>query len=117
MGLFARLKHALHSARRIELFIMAALIAVAGLMCMRGLEGSSGTGIEKRLEDALGYIEGVGDVEVVVNEDGSGGIVGVLVVAQGASDMRTYIAIQNSVMTLLGTDISMIEIVEMEGRK
>lgn len=117
MSLFDRMAQALRGARKLELFLLAALIATGGLMLFKGYDGNTDNDPEARLQEILGSISGVGKIKVAVNEDDSGNVVGVVVVAQGASDMRTYLAVQSAVHTFTGADISDIEIIDMEAGK
>lgn len=101
----------LKGARRIEWFLIA--IAVAILLLLMPRPGSTGahTEIETRLAGILGRIDGVGRVEVMIAQDAEGAPAGVLVVAEGAEDIRTSLKLEMAVKTLLGTEVSRIEIV------
>jgi len=114
VSLFAKLTQTLRSARRLELILLVVLIAAAGLIMTGTDRQSESDGIESRLERVLGCIEGAGSVRVAVNQATDGSVLGVIVVAEGASDMRTYLNIQSAVRTFMGIDLSMIEIVGME---
>ena len=116
MNLFSGIKHALHSARKLEVILLAALIAAAGLLLMGNKDSRSADqpDIETRLESVLGCVAGAGRVKAAVNQDDSGGIIGVVVVSEGAGDLKTYLDIQNAVHTFTGADVSDIEIFIME---
>ena len=106
-----KILEALRGARRIELLL--ALAAVSVLLLLQ-LPESGGVGFagqtnqEARIAAILGRIEGVGRVEVMLSEQESGGV---LVVSDGAKDLAVCLRIQYAVQTLLGTDVSRIEIV------
>lgn len=103
----------LKGARRIEIFIGAALIAAAILLLAGGPE-SGGSGLERRMEEALSCISGAGRVRVMLSETPDGEIGGVLVVAQGAGDIRVQLELRRAVSALTDADAARIEIVEME---
>ena len=100
----------LRSAKRIELFIAIAAIAmlILSLCGDAGKTGAHFTDEEVRLSEILGRIEGVGRIEVLISEENSGGV---LIVAEGVENMETYLRLQYAVQTLVGTEISRIEII------
>lgn len=107
-----KIMEVLRGARWFEILLAAVAVAVLILLQMRDAAPSGGnTELEKRLCAVLGRIEGVGRVEVMVTEDGQNRPDGVLVVAEGASDMAVCLRLQYAVQTLLGTEVSRIEIV------
>lgn len=77
---------------------------------------SSGTEIEKRLENILEQIEGAGDVSVMItyeSEVSSGGgneISGVLVVSSGAENIKVRLNLLQAVKTALNVDVKLVEI-------
>lgn len=77
---------------------------------------SSGTEIEKRLENILEQIEGAGDVSVMItyeSEVSSGGgneISGVLVVSSGAENIKVRLNLLQAVKTALNVDVKIVEI-------
>ena len=101
----------LRGARRIELFIALVAAAVLLLQLVGTVSVGGGTELEQRLAGILSQIEGVGRVRVMVTENPDGGAEGVLVVADGADDIRVCLQLQYAVQTLLGTDAAQIEIV------
>ena len=112
--MFEKILQHLRGARKIELFVLIAIVAMVVLMYVsRSSDNYKGTEIETRLEMALEAVEGVGKVKVVINEVNEEGITGVLVVAQGVDKLNTYMKVQSAVKTLLDVDISCIEIIEM----
>lgn len=115
MNVFSRITQGLRGARRVEIFLILALAAAAALVIMRGgtTDGAQTT-LEARMERTLSAIDGAGEVKVLINESDAGDGVGVLVVAEGAGDIRVYISLQNAVRALMDIDASRIEIVKME---
>lgn len=87
-------------------------------------EESSGTKteLEKRLEELLENVEGVGKVKVMLMTDagqglystGSGEVTGVLIVAEGADNSVTIQKIQEAVMALFQIDAHKIRIMKMK---
>lgn len=87
-------------------------------------EESSGmkTELEKRLEELLENVEGVGKVKVMLMTDagqglystGSGEVTGVLIVAEGADNSVTIQKIQEAVMALFQIDAHKIRIMKMK---
>ena len=113
MNLISKIKEALRGARKIEILLAMAVLA-AFLLYVSGMSDNGGD-MEKRLERTLSQMEGVGDINVLINKDGSGTINGVLIVAEGAAEIGVQLALQDAVSRLLDIDISRIEIVRMEG--
>ena len=110
-----RLRDTLRGARRIEIFLLIILIALAGL-CIADKGGdvqdNHETPLEVRLKEVLSCINGVEAPEVMVAEDESGEIFGVVVIARGAGDVYTRLDIQNAIKTLLDVELSRIEIID-----
>ena len=107
---------ALRGARKIEIFLAIAAIAV--LLLQGGVPfqpKTHGTELEQRLGAILCRIDGVGNVEVMVTEAADGSPAGVLVVADGAGEIGVCLRLQYAVQTLLGVEASRIEIVRSEG--
>ena len=59
--------------------------------------------------------ESTNEAQAAFSEQAAGGIRGVLVVAEGAGDLRVYMEIQQAVRALLDVELSAVEIVEMRG--
>ena len=115
MSVISAVARYVRGARRIELFIGAALLAAAVLLLANGGGSSDArTPLEIRMEAALSCIEGAGDVRVMINENEDGRATGVLIVAQGAGDIRVQLEIRRAVAALTDADAARIEIVEME---
>ncbi len=127
--MFSALRRGIRGARGIEFFLIAVAVAVLGMAVMNGMrqpaqQPDARTDTEQRLENVLGEISGAGKVRVMVSERANeaqtafsgrdaGGIQGVLVVAEGAGDLRVYMEIQQAVRALLDVELSAVEIVEM----
>ena len=115
MSVISGITRCLKGARRIEIFIGVALLAAAIMLMLNGNgDQSAETAFERRMESALSCIAGAGRVRVLVDENQNGDVEGVLVVAQGADDIRVQLEIRRAVSTLTGADATRIEIVEME---
>ena len=115
MDMLAVIAKRLKGARRLEIFILVAVVAAAVLMSMKTPGSGSASPMETRMERVLSAIEGAGRVKVLINENDEGGICGVLVVADGAGNLSVRMRLMSAVKATLGTDMSQVEIVEMEG--
>lgn len=106
----------LRSLRRMETVIALALICVLAIVMLNGNPADSDgmTDYERRMCAVLSDIDGVGRVRVMIAEDADGNCTGVLVVSEGARDMKTYLTIQRAVRALTGIDAEHIEIVNRE---
>ena len=107
----------LRSARKIEWLALLVAIALLALIlqdtgALSGTRDAS-TELEERLERVLSSVEGAGEVRAMVTEDENGGVVGVLVVAQGAGDIAVRLKLAQAVKALLGVDLNRIEVVKM----
>lgn len=107
---------ALKPFRRLEIIIAFALICVLAIIMLNGTPADSGgmTDAERRMCAVLSDIDGAGRVRVMIAEDANGKCTGVLVVADGARDLKTYLTIQRAVRALTGIDAERIEIVKGE---
>lgn len=103
----------LRSARKIEWLLLAVLIAALTLY-LTGFPLRSGdqSDLESRLQNILQKIDGAGDVEVMVVQGTGETPEGVLLVTKGARDVGTCLRLQRAVHTLLGLEISRIEVVQ-----
>lgn len=110
---------------------------IAGLMllCLATLVGGTGqkqaqqavpTELESRLERVLSAVEGAGQVRVMIRESGGeavsafsagqpAGAEGVVIVCEGAGDLRVRLALEQAAQALLGVEYSRIQVVKMEG--
>lgn len=117
--MLGRLRDTLRGARRIEILLVVILIALAGLIMAdkgAGMQTNHETLLEARLQEVLSCIDGVEAPEVMVTEDESGEVFGVVVVAGCDGDMYTRLNIQNAIKTLLKVDLSKIEIIDRKQR-
>ena len=103
------------AVRHIE-WVMLCIACAAVLILMGGGEKGS-TQLEMRMENVLGCMEGAGEVRVLVNEGAGGTVVGVVVVAQGAKDLRVAMALEQAVQALMNIDAAQIEVLSMEKRE
>ena len=110
-----RLLDRLRGARRIELFAALALAALLALMLIdfdhKGDAGETRTALESRMERVLQRIEGAGRVSAMITQDENGAVTGVLIVADGMTDMLTYLRLQRAVSALLDVEADRIEII------
>ena len=108
-----RLLEGLRGARRIEWFAALALAALLALMLFNhsGDGGGSGTELELRVERILGRVEGAGKVSAMIAQDEDGTVTGAVIVAEGLSDIRTYLRLQRAVSALLDVAQDRIEII------
>ena len=107
-----QLMEALKSARKLEICIAVAAIAV---LLALGLGGGSNGGAsveERRMERILSEIEGAGRVSVMLSVDGEGACSGAVVAASGAEDIAVLLKLQWAVQTLTGLEAGDIEIVK-----
>jgi len=108
-----KLLSTLRGARKLEVFLA---VAAAALLLLHLGDRYSSTGIEteleRRLTKVLSQVENVGSLQVMVTEDESGRPEGVLIVAEGASDISVCLNLQYAVQTLLGVECSRIEIIQ-----
>ena len=121
MSVIQRAAERLRGARHMEWVLLAVLLAAALLMTADGPDETEGaTSLEKRMESVLSCIAGAGEVRVLVCSGDGGqlyglpGEGGVLVVAQGASDLKVSMELQRAVQALLGVRAEQIEILAME---
>ena len=120
----------LSGAKGLKVLILIVTLAVAAsLLLMDGtlfapISQPQGNDIEKRLASILSSIDGAGKVSVMVYESSvaassgwlnetkqsSGGPVGVVVVAEGAGNLRVQFELVRAVQTLLGLPSSAIDV-------
>ena len=112
----------LRGARHIEWALLAGVLAAALLLSGGQQENSASTDLERRMENVLSVIEGAGRVRVLVNQteaaavfsDQSAQPSGVIVVAEGAGNMKVRLELQRAVQALLGVEAGQIEILSMK---
>ena len=107
----------LRGARHIAIFACIVLISVLALTLTggRSLERTAGNDLERRLEQLLEAIDGVGRVSVMISRDDAGRTVGVAVVARGRLDVRTRLEMQSAIRALLDIDLQRIRIIGKGG--
>ena len=108
-GLWERLR----SARGFGVLTLLALMALLALVLSQdgGAPPGGSTELETRLERILSLVNPNGDVHVMVREDGEGGVAGAVVVAEGLTNLSTFLELQEAVTTLLQIDASRVEII------
>ena len=112
-----RLLERLRGARGFEWFAALALAALLALMLLRpGGDGdASGTPLETRVERILRRIEGAGRVSAMITQGEDGTVTGAVIVAEGLSDVQTYLRLQRAVSALLDVEADRIEIIGGSG--
>lgn len=104
----------LRGAHRIELFAALVIAALLALMVINGMDAKPNKGeseLELRMERVLSRIDGAGRVSAMITQDEDGRVTGVVVVADGLDDLRTYLCLQRAVEALLGVEAHSIEII------
>ena len=122
MSLIRQALQKLRGARHIEWALLAGVLAAALLLSGGQQEHSASTALERRMENVLSMIEGAGRVRVLVNQpetvpafaEQSGKPSGVIVVAEGAGNMKVNLELQRAVQALLGVEAGQIEILSMK---
>ena len=113
----------LRAVRHIEWILLLALGAAAVLIVTGASEDAppGRTALEARMESVLSCISGAGSVRVLVNQGAESAfasaespVQGVVVVAEGADDLRVSLELQQAVQALLGVDAARIEILAMK---
>ena len=120
-----RLLERLRGARGIEWFAALALAALLALMLLRPGDGDGarreasplepGTPLEARVERILQCIEGAGQVSAMITQGEDGAVTGAVIVAEGLSDVQTYLRLQRAVSALLDVEADRIEIIGGSG--
>lgn len=105
---------ALRSARKIEICILALVLALLLLACIdhTATDGGGASSEEARMQRILSAIDGAGRVRVMLSCDADGGYTGAVVAASGAEDIAVQLRIQRAVTTLTGLELEQIEIVK-----
>lgn len=112
----------LRGVRYIE-WVLLAVAAAAAVLLLSGQEtvgGAARTDLEARMESVLSCVAGAGRVRVLVGEGASAPVfgqadaaAGVVVVAEGAEDLRVALELERAVRALLGVGAGQIEILDM----
>lgn len=115
----------LRGVRGLEWLLLVIAAAAAVLLLSgaeRGSPSAAPTELERRMESVLSCVRGAGRVRVLVSGEDSvsafsssaARISGVLVVAEGADDIRVSLELQKAVQALLNLDAERIEILSMK---
>lgn len=106
-----KLLETLKGARWVELLLLCLVVCLFLMMLMQE-EGHIGTlSLEEKIARSLSCVEGAGKVQVLLGEDDDSGIV---VIAEGAGNIRVMLDLQRSVSTLTGLPVEKIEILRSE---
>jgi hypothetical protein len=117
---------ALKGAKRMEwIIVLAVAAALILLMTSRNAAGGGQTPLEARMEEVLSTVRGAGHVRVLVSEDEntseafsssetSGVVRGVVIVAEGADDLRVALELSGAAQALLGVEANKIQVLKME---
>lgn len=108
----------LRAAKGAEVLALLALAALLALLLLGNgpKRATEHTELETRLARILSRVDGAGEVEVMVNEDGEGSVTGAVIVAAGEENVMTYLSLQSAVTTLLKIDADRVEILFAGGR-
>lgn len=105
------LKGLFRGAKGIQWILLAAVAAAAALIwAANGAGTQEATQLERRVAQALSQVEDAGRVRVLIGE---GEEAGVLVVAEGADDLKVALELAQAVKTLLGVENSRIQVLKM----
>lgn len=103
-------------ARRREIILLCILALILGVAVWKFFYdpaketvNTSATESEKKLSALLAEIDGVGEAEVMICED-EDGIKSVVVVCEGAKDLRVMMDIREAVAAALGTEEKAVKI-------
>lgn len=119
---------ALKGAKRIEWIVLLAVFAALILLfASQGAPEGERTALEARMEAVLSAIRGAGRVRVLVTT-GEGDsqafapqdaqtVRGVVIVADGADDVRVALELAGAAQALLGVDADRIQVLKMEEGK
>lgn len=116
-GAWRGLREKLRGARGFEYLLLLVAACVAALLFFQSPEARTGaepTELEARLERVLGAVDGAGEVRAMVNENEEG-VVGALIVAEGAQDIGVRLALMQAARAILNVEIERIEVVAMRG--
>ena len=107
----------LRGERRIELYILVVAISMLALIALRGGRDANptATSAEQRLAAILSQIEGAGRVSVMLREESDGDPGGMLIVADGLCDVKTYLNLQRAARAATGIDADRIAIIGNDG--
>ncbi len=103
----------LRGIRHIELWL--ALLALAACVLLGGRFSSGQTTLEGRMERVLSRVAGAGRVNVVLRCDEDERVLGAVIVAEGAADWGVRLALEQAAQSLLGVEITQLDVLAMEG--
>lgn len=119
---------AIKGAKRMEWIVLAAAAAALVLIALsQSAQQGERTALEARMEAVLSAVRGAGRVRVLVSEGGaaSGALAasgdagelsgGVVIVADGADDVRVALELASAAQALLGVELDKIQVLKMEG--
>lgn len=103
--------------RRIELYILVVAISMLALIALRGSRSAapSASSVEQRLAAILSQIDGAGRVSVMLREESGEDPGGVVIVADGLVDVKTYLNLQRAARAATGFDADRIAIIGNDG--
>ena len=118
---------ALKGAKRMGWIAVAAVAAAALIVLMGQMETQADrTALEARMEAVLSTVRGAGRVRVLVAEeesaqafapsDGQAAARGVVIVADGADDLRVALELSAAAQALLGVEAEKIQVLKMEDK-
>lgn len=115
-GVWKGLREKVHGARRLEWLILLVVLSVVALMFLSNPSETDTsvqpTELEARLERVLSAVDGAGDVRTMVMEK-DGAVVGVVIVSEGAGNVRVQLSLAQAARALLSIELSQIEVIEM----
>lgn len=131
MSGFKQIIAKLRGVRNLELLVLLSALAVVALLLLNNnaqepVVAATGTALETRMEAVLSEVKGAGRVRVLLREkegtvsafstsaSAMDGIEGVVVVAEGADDVRVALELARAVKALLGVEMERIEVLRME---
>ncbi len=118
---------ALKGAKRMEwIVLMAVAAALILLFASRSAPEGERTALEARMEAVLSTVRGAGRVRVLVSEgegdsqafaQGEQKARGVVIVTDGADDIKVALELSGAAQALLGVDADKIQVLKMEADK
>lgn len=117
---------ALKGAKRMEwIILLAVFAALILLLSNQSAPEGQRTALEARMEAVLSAVRGAGRVRVLVAGGGDSqafaqqgeAVRGVVIVADGADDVRVALELAGAAQALLGVDADKIQVLRMEGDK
>ena len=120
---------ALKGAKRLEwIVLLAVAAALILLLTSRSAQEGQQTALEARMEAVLSAVRGAGRVRVLVTagegdsqafaqQAQAGTVQGVVIVAEGADDVRVALELSGAAQALLGVDAERIQVLKMEEGK